>query len=671
MRWLTFAARPFLQSTQSNISVYMRLPILLALFALPLLAQEAAPGLKLTLKSAENTDTRVARLVVLRSSQTEAVSPFLGYGPFTATFSGLLNLEKRSRLIFSATGHGTLKLSVDDEVLLEGEGDLATLSMEQERINKGARPFLVEYTPVDGKADLRLFWAERAFDVEPIPPHVLSHVPDAELAESALRRHGRELVGEHHCSKCHAVDAAAMPELQRDTPDLSTVGGRLNANWMAAWLQSPHTLRSQATMPNLGLDAQGAADIASYLSTLGKAPAAAPGDVKAGGELFAALGCIGCHQRPSARGADDDRLLLSQVANKWKPGALVAFLKKPNAHYKWIGMPNFLLKTVEAQNLAAFLLAKAGAPAPEASSGDVGRGEALAKQVGCANCHGMPAPSELKAADFASISKTWRDRGCVANSADQRGKAPDFAFSAVELGAIKAAWQSLAASLTRHSPVESITRVMKTLNCAACHQRDNSGDVWSARATELDDIKAHTEAHLSQRRPDINWIGDKLRGDWLKTLFSGSLEYRTRPWLEARMPAFPAYAELLAQGLAADHGVSDDIDYGKKEWVADGEKLAGVTGGFACIACHAVGEKKAIAEFESGAVNLLHAAERLRSEYYRRWMRNPQRIDAITTMPRFGGEDGTTALTDTLEGHADHQFEAIWAYLQSLRTPQP
>jgi mono/diheme cytochrome c family protein len=119
--------------------------------------------------------------------------------------------------------------------------------------------------------------------------------------------------------------------------------------------------------------------------------------------------------------------------------------------------------------------------------------------------------------------------------------------------------------------------------------------------------------------------------------------------------------------LAAEHGVSGDIDYGKAEWKADGEKLASVNGGFACVACHAIGKQKAIAEFEAGAINLMHAAERLRGEYYRRWMRNPQRIEAITTMPRFGGEDGTTALTDTLEGHADHQFEAIWAYLQSLR----
>lgn len=485
-----------------------------------------------------------------------------------------------------------------------------------------------------------------------------------------MRRHGRALIGDHHCSKCHAVDGAAMPELARDTPDLSTVGGRLNTDWMAAWLRSPHTLRASAVMPNMGLDAQEAADVAAYLSTLGKAPAESKGDAKAGGQHFAALGCIGCHQRPGANSADDDRLLLSNVANKWKSGALVAFLQQPNAHYKWIGMPNFQLKPDEAQNIAAFLVDHASASAPEKSVGDAGRGEKLAAKAGCANCHSLPAASTLKAADFARISQAWSDRGCVATAVADRGAAPDFAFSDAERDALKAAWPSLGASLQRHAPTESAARGMTKLNCVACHQRDNAGDAWSANIAEVDDIKADVEAHLSQRRPDISWIGDKLHGKWLQRLFRGTLGYQTRPWLEARMPSFPAYAELLAQGLAAEHGVSGDIDYEKPEWKANGETLAGMSGGFACVACHDVGKKKAIAEFEAGAVNLLHSAERLRGEYYQRWMRNPQRIDATTTMPRFGGEDGTTALTETLDGHADHQFQAIWAYLQSLRTPQ-
>ena len=647
----------------------MRILILaLTLAALPLLAQDSAPGLKLSLKSADASDSRVARLVALRSSQTEAISPFLGPGPFTATYSGTLILDRRSRLIFSATGHGKLKLTVDGEVLLEGEGDLSALTMEQERINKGDRPFLLEYSsPADGNGNLRLYWQERSFDVEPVPPHVFSHVPDAELAESAARRQGRKLIGDHHCTKCHSAANSAMPELKRDTPDLSGVGGRLNTDWMAAWLRSPHRLRRQATMPDLGLGDQGAADIAAYLSTLGEAPAKLSGDVKKGGEHFAALGCIGCHQRPDAANSDDDRLLLNQVAHKWKPGALVAFLQQPNAHYQWIAMPNFKLSKKEAADISAFLLSKANGPAPEGANGDAGRGEKLAKEVGCASCHAMPVPSALKAADFASVTATWKEKGCVADSEAARGRAPNYSFSDAQRSALKTAWPSLASSLQRHAPAESATRIMSSLNCVACHQLDNVGDAWSAHIAEVDDLKSHKEAHLAQNRPHLTWAGDKLKENWLSALLRGDVSYETRPWLAARMPAFPAYANLLANGLAAENGVRDDIDYGKSEWVDPGKTLAGVGAGFACITCHAVGDQKAVAEFEAGAVNLLHAAERLRGEFYRRWMRNPQRIDPITTMPRFGGEDGTTALTETLDGHADHQFEAIWAYLQSLR----
>jgi mono/diheme cytochrome c family protein len=669
-KWLIFATGSFLQFTYpKHQRKSMRALLLLALMASPLFAQDTAPGLKLTLKSGEVTDSRVARLVALRSSQSEAVSPFLPAGPFTATYTGVLKLDRRSRLIFSATGQGALKLTVDGDVLLEGKGDLSTLSMEQERINKGERSFLLEYSsPPDGVGNLRLFWKERSFDVEPIPPHVFSHAPDAELRESATWRQGRELFARHHCSKCHRTENAAMPELQRDSPDLNTVGARLKPDWMAAWLRSPHKLRSGATMPDLSLDEQGAADIAAYLATLGKAPAATTGNAKVGGEHFAALGCIACHQRPDAEpAADDERLHLREVANKWQPGALVAFLQQPSAHYKWISMPNFSLSADEAKDIAAFLLERAAAPAPSAMMGDVSRGQSLAKKVGCASCHAMPIASELKASNFASISSSWVNRGCVADSTGARGNAPDFAFNDSQRAALKAAWPHLNASLKRHAPAESVTRIMRSLNCVACHQRDNAGNAWNAHIAEVDDIKSHKTAHLAQTRPSITWIGDKLRGDWLTRLFKGELDYATRPWLEARMPAFPAYADLLAEGLAAEHGVSSDLNYGKAEWKAEGEKLAGVNGGFACVACHAIGNKKAIAEFEAGAVNLLHSAERLRGEFYQRWMRNPQRIEPITTMPRFGGEDGTTPLTETLDGHADHQFEAIWAYLQSLR----
>ena len=55
--------------------------------------------------------------------------------------------------------------------------------------------------------------------------------------------------------------------------------------------------------------------------------------------------------------------------------------------------------------------------------------------------------------------------------------------------------------------------------------------------------------------PMLTFTGDKLRPEWTAKLLKGELPYRTRPWLDQRMPAFKAGAEVLAQGLTMSHGL--------------------------------------------------------------------------------------------------------------------
>ena len=69
--------------------------------------------------------------------------------------------------------------------------------------------------------------------------------------------------------------------------------------------------------------------------------------------------------------------------------------------------------------------------------------------------------------------------------------------------------------------------------------------------------------------------------------------------------------------------------------------------------------------FETEGINFHGIHERLRYEYYVRWMANPSLIDADSRMPKYGNEKGRTQLVEVLDGNADAQFEAIWKYLQS------
>ena len=146
-------------------------------------------------------------------------------------------------------------------------------------------------------------------------------------------------------------------------------------------------------------------------------------------------------------------------------------------------------------------------------------------------------------------------------------------------------------------------------------------------------------------------------------MINGTLPYKPRPWILARMPIFESRAKLLAHGQAYAHGfpVKDKVPPKNEKIVPDGSKLVG-SEGFSCVICHDTGKGKAIAAFEVKGLNLGLGVERLRYEYYMRWMLNPQRVVSHTKMPRYSS-DGTTAFP-ILDGDAIKQYDAIWEYFK-------
>ncbi|MEM1296804.1 MAG: hypothetical protein AAGH89_15675, partial [Verrucomicrobiota bacterium] len=98
--------------------------------------------------------------------------------------------------------------------------------------------------------------------------------------------------------------------------------------------------------------------------------------------------------------------------------------------------------------------------------------------------------------------------------------------------------------------------------------------------------------------PDITLAGEKLRDDWLAGLLHGEV-LKIRPYQKARMPAFVSRSEPLARGLAHRAGVTTgDKLIAPDPPLADvGKTIAGFTG-YACASCHALGDAPAIQAFE-------------------------------------------------------------------------
>lgn len=641
----------------------MRLSALSGLFCVLGALSAQQPGVILQV----GDDARVARLVACYLPEGTVVTPFVTARQ-KLTFRGKIDIALRDRFTFSVEGNGSFALKIDGQDVELGKAT---------RLNKGKLDLVATWTP-EAKGDTwtRLSWECGEWAREPVPPKFLSHADDdPALVKGTELRRGRELFAALKCAKCHAPSQefdpnSAMPELGFEAPTLLDIATRVEPAWIARWLVDPKALRPTARMPKLlrgERAAQDARDIAAFLVAFGKkpeavqAPATPPEQVAAGGKLFAGLGCIGCHTRPDDKTVPTDgRIPLRLVGAKYRGDALAAFLRTPMSTHTWSRMPTFGFTEAEARDLSAWLRST-GEPAFAAEEGkaDAQHGRELVQTLGCARCHADAAHTQKPMPDLAkAATKAASGASCAAT---------DYALDAGDTKALAAFLGTDLGALSRDSLAEHFERQFQELRCFACHTRDRQQDLWSQLAGEVTSLAPQgTETSVGAQRPHLTWAGEKLRTDHVAKLLQGEVEQRARPWLFARMPAWPLRGPRIAEGLALTHGCTPASTAPTQSDAAKGElgkKLVGADGGFTCIQCHAIGAQKATQVFESEGINFALSKHRLRREYFERWLWNPLRIDVSTKMPRYVDKTGKTQIGD---GDAKAQIAAIWEFLLGL-----
>ena len=579
----------------------------------------------------------------------EAPSPFVASGSFTAEWEGVIHLDLRDRFVFQAELNGSLKLELNGNPVMEATGTGGmTEPTKRIRLNSRSNTLKATFTsPEKGDAFFRLYWSTPDYGNEPISPKYLKHAPNENLAKGKALRRGRQLASEHRCFKCHAADAPGkgMPELAMDAPTFEGIGSRRGVDWMADWVLYPKKLRSSAKMPAMLHEATAESDaraIAAYLGSLksGQPVKPVPVDaaaISAGQALYKQLNCAACHtleKEPAAPG----KLALGQAQRKFgQAGALSAFLQNPQAHYKWIRMPNFALAEKEANALAAFLFS-AAAPAktdlPDSDASKIAAGKKMVSSQGCLNCHSMKLENSFSVVAISDLAK-----GCLADS--PAGSTVRFGLAAEERVALRLFLKEGRESLGQASLAEFALRQTDDSNCRNCH-----GQMESV--------------------PPFDVLGGKLKPGWAEKLLLGTLGERPRPWLHARMPAFPARASGVAKGLAMLNGhspVTPEEPPLDPEKAKVGRKLVSANGGFFCFSCHAIGSLKPAQVFDAQGINLAKVGDRLLPEYFRRWMSSPLRVDPQTKMPAYFNQ-GQSALFDILDGDAGQQIEALHHYIR-------
>jgi mono/diheme cytochrome c family protein len=533
----------------------------------------------------------------------------------------------------------------------------------------------------EGPTTFRLIWQSDAFAEEPVPATAWFSLPDEPNGiDLAQMRHARELMEQFQCAKCHESNHLPPSFTGEPTaPSLKELSGRMTERWLTAWLLNPRALRHRAEMPALfdpesPQDRQAVADLAAYLlrPSAASVPETELAPDASGEVLYEDLGCIACHR--FTRPEEDDawnRDSLHFTPEKFPGDSLIAYLRQPQRHHRFTRMPDFQLSESEAELLTAFIEQQATGTLkslPELMQADAGRGRKVFVERRCGQCHG-PLDPAAKPSDPVPLTAAPLSlkRGCLAESASGRHQAPRFDFADDDREALR---QFLSRQQEPLEPLSAAVRsaaLVGRLNCTACHHRDQ---VVSPRGEII--AEESNRGVPAAALPNLTFVGEKLQVDWMRRLFRGEIAQKTRPWLPARMPAFPAYADELARGLAAEHGFSAEPEASATvaaELVEIGRRLTLKDNGLDCRQCHAVAGQQPTGDDKTKiapGIDFAETKHRLRADFYRRFVLDPPRFDVTIRMPKLALDGKTTQAVNVFDGDAVRQFDALWAYIQSL-----
>jgi cbb3-type cytochrome oxidase cytochrome c subunit len=685
--------------------------------------QDQSPGLVAVYREENSSRTpevwRIEPVVAFRYQDSESPHPRVDSRQWSAEWQGVIQIFRAARYRFSAELIGDIRVVVGEQAVLTAEADsnrADPVSGPEVDLPAGALPIRVQFRKGPGPARVRLFWQSPSFTREPVPWTVLRHAPGdrpPQLMRSAQQDRGRFLVEELSCAACHIAaddDRLASGLHKRQGPDLSRIGERAFAGWIVRWLDNPQSMRPQAVMPRMfGDDGRGRVEryaVASYLATLGGPPRAFRRDAspeelrnqrRRGERLFGRVGCNVCHS-PTGNTIVAE---LKNLGSKMPPDRLSQYLQNPLSIDPSGRMPSMGLDSNEARDIAQFLcqavdesisrelpaLAEEDADAVRAvvqetagASEDPARfaslsveqqlrasGRRLVVQKGCTNCHRIESgdsslamrPARTK---LGQLGHTDAAHSSCLQPADRphADGVPRYALSDEHRSSIRSFLENARTGAGATAPTFAAEVALRRYHCTACHARSGFGGLDAERVEDLRRFETAQDAE-GIRPPSLTEVGSRLRTSWLRAVLCNGR--RARPWMGLRMPQFgPAQVDSLVEQLAACDGVavSDEIhavDF-NPEHVDAGRKLVGKSG-FGCISCHDMAGQP---NTGTRGPDMASTNQRVRFEWYTRWLDDPQRMEPGTRMPTVF-PNGTTSIKSLLGGDARVQSQAIWEYL--------
>lgn len=216
------------------------------------------------------------------------------------------------------------------------------------------------------------------------------HSGVVEVPKADKLNEGRRLAQKYGCFGCHKI--TGYEKRWKVGPDLHHVGSKLDAEWMAKWIEDPTSFKPSTKMPKVfhlsntsspeDKEKNKAAiqAITSYLLKNSESVALTEpplsGDIERGSALVKEIGCMGCHNVGDAA-VSDFGPDLKGLGSKLKADWLYTWLKNPRHYSPNTRMPNLRLSDQEAADITTYLLSmkneefeKKAAPAAKAEVAD-------------------------------------------------------------------------------------------------------------------------------------------------------------------------------------------------------------------------------------------------------------------------------------------------------------
>ena len=633
---------------------------------------------------------------------------------FKVGWHGFLECKENGEFHFHAFAAGNLRVRIDEREVLSGKiNSAAWLDSQPVALKFGRHAIEVEYQTnatqenaaqendaqaVARAPQLALFWSGPQFELEPLSHRYFSHSANEKVSNAFER--GNELSRALRCAACHAGSDAREP---LSAPSLTHLQGNLHRDWLIERLTSVTAEPSQR-MPHFGLSQQDATAIATALfessQTSAKpapyvkpkspklkkdeAPPRLEPSAKEGRVAFLSLGCLACHQveLPGERGELGEHSWfdggdLSSLNAKRTTEFYARWLENPASINAAHRMPVFDLQPLQRADLVLFLsaLGVSGKPPESSPKRDsktldkpgedvLAYGKQLIATHRCGSCHTLPQllQAESKRTELTAASD-WKN-GCLGTSNAKRSL-PGFGLSAEDRESLRTFWSNA----KREALVQvDGHRVLVEQNCVKCHARDAANGMASTLA-KLAKAEPDIAPRLSTLAPpSLTGVGDKLHETALKEQLASSTPSR-RPWLAVQMPKFKLTekesASLVAHLVSHDRIpekqiVAPELPGGKATELAAARLVTAE--GFGCQSCHKIGR----AEPPKVAINahgtdLTMLGDRVRSSWFRRWVRNPSRIVPRMEMPAI-----QVAVKGVLHDDLNMQLAALW---KTLNTP--